>query len=146
MKHQALKWMIFLSPLPGAPNNTGSWACIGIQPPNEMYTEPYLYSTCRFDIGGLLGNWLLTIFHSKLSLDRICFAVIVYSWMKSQRNLAHATTAQLSWHVQSFEVKILLQFFWEQNEIAIKFAIWWKNCWWNKSQVDLPSSLRYKCG
>ena len=45
----------------------------------------------------------------------------------SQRNFAHATTAQLSCHVQKFVTISSLQFRHAQSEISIEFEFWWKD-------------------
>ena len=46
----------------------------------------------------------------------------------SRQNLAHDTTAQLSYHVPNIVAITILLFGWEQNEISITFELWWKNC------------------
>ena len=68
------------------------------------------------------------------------FSITIQMWWKfhltliqllmitSQQNLAHATTAQLSWHVPNIVAITLLVFGWEQNKISITFELWWKNC------------------
>ena len=55
-------------------------------------------------------------------------ALIQLLMIKSRKNLAHATTAQLSCHVPNIVAITFLVFGWEQNEISITFELWWKNC------------------
>ena len=49
----------------------------------------------------------------------------------SLQNFAHATTAQLSYHVQILIAITYIQIRWEQNEFSIEFELRWKNCSWN---------------
>ena len=70
------------------------------------------------------NNFSITIqIRWKFHLALITLLVII-----SQRNLAHATTAQLSCHVPNIVAITVLVFGWEQNEISITFELWWKNC------------------
>ena len=48
--------------------------------------------------------------------------------IRSRQFFAHATTAQLSWHVQNFVgITVLESRWWEWNEISIEFELRWKN-------------------
>ena len=49
----------------------------------------------------------------------LCFVVIQYLAIRSQHIFAHATTAQLSCHVQKSVAITLLHLMWQQNEIFI---------------------------
>ena len=55
-------------------------------------------------------------------------AVIPLLDPRSPQSFAHATTAQLSCHVQNFVAITLLESMWEWNEISIEFELRWKNC------------------
>ena len=44
-----------------------------------------------------------------------------------QQTFAHATTAQLSCHVQNFVAIAVLKLGWEQNENFIEFELWLKH-------------------
>ena len=46
--------------------------------------------------------------------------------IRSQQIFAHATTAQLSCHVQNFVAITVLESRWEWNEISIEFELRWK--------------------
>ena len=59
----------------------------------------------------------------KFHLDLIQLLMI-----RSQQNLAHATTAQLSCHVPNLVAITSSVFGWEQNEISITFQLWSINC------------------
>ena len=59
---------------------------------------------------------------------------IVVNWLLAIRllqNSAHATTAQLLWHVQNFVATTFSEFGWEPQEISIKFGLLWNNRQWN---------------
>ena len=58
---------------------------------------------------------------------KLRLAVIPLSVIRSQQIFAHATTAQLSCHVQNFAAIAVLESRWEWNEISIEFELWWKN-------------------
>ena len=47
--------------------------------------------------------------------------------IRSQQIFAHATTAQLSCHVQNIVAIIVLESGWEWNKISIEFELRWKN-------------------
>ena len=53
-------------------------------------------------------------------------AVIPLMDIKSRHIFAHATTAQLSCHVQNFVAITVLEPKWEWNEISIEFELRWK--------------------
>ena len=55
-------------------------------------------------------------------------AVIQLPMIILQQNFAHATTAQLSYHVQNFVAITSLLLGCEENEISIDFEFRWKNC------------------
>ena len=63
--------------------------------------------------------------------------VIILLAVRSLQIFAHARTALLLWHVQSFAVIYSLEFRWEQNEISMDFELWWENCQWNGSQSSM---------
>ena len=53
------------------------------------------------------------------------------------------TTAKLSWHMQIFIAITSIKLGWEQNEISIKFQLWWRSRSWNWpdwEQLQYPSS------
>ena len=54
-------------------------------------------------------------------------AIILLLAIRSQQIVAHATTAQLSCHVQNFVAITILELRWERNEISIEFELRWKN-------------------
>ena len=58
---------------------------------------------------------------------KLRLAVIPLLAIRSQQIFAHATTAQLSCHVQNFVAIIVLESRWQWNEISIEFELWWKN-------------------
>ena len=58
---------------------------------------------------------------------KIHLAVILLLAIRSQQIFAHATTAQLSCHVQNFVAITVLEFRWQLNEISIEFELRWKN-------------------
>ena len=58
---------------------------------------------------------------------KLRLAVIPLLAIRSQQIFAHATTAQLSCHVQNFVAIIILKSRWEWNEISIEFELRWKN-------------------
>ena len=47
--------------------------------------------------------------------------------IRSQQIFAHATTAQLSCHVQNFVAITVSESRWEWHEISIEFELRWKN-------------------
>ena len=47
--------------------------------------------------------------------------------IRSQQSFAHATTAQLSCHVQKYVAITVLEWRWDWNEISIEFELRWKN-------------------
>ena len=58
---------------------------------------------------------------------KLCLAVIPFVAIRSQQIFAHATTAQLSCHVQNFAAITVLESRWERIEISIEFELRWKN-------------------
>ena len=54
---------------------------------------------------------------------KLCPAVILLLAIRSQQNFAHATTAQLSCHVQKFVAITTLRLRWEWNTISIEFEL-----------------------
>ena len=58
---------------------------------------------------------------------KLRLAVIPLLAIRSQQIFAHATTAQLSCHVQNFVAITVLESRWEWNEISIEFELRWKN-------------------
>ena len=58
---------------------------------------------------------------------KLRLAVIPLLAIRSRQIFAHATTAQLSCHVQNFVAITLLDSRWEWNEISIEFEMRWKN-------------------
>ena len=52
--------------------------------------------------------------------------------MPSLQNFVHATTAQLSGHVQNFVVITSSELYWKQNEKTIKFKLQWIKIEWNR--------------
>ena len=56
----------------------------------------------------------------------ICFRVTLLHGIISLQSLAHATTAQLLWHVQNFIAITSLKLGWEGCEISIEFEFLWK--------------------
>ena len=56
------------------------------------------------------------------------FALIQILMKWSLQNLAHGTTAELSWHVPNFVAIWSPVIELELNEISIEFELWWKNC------------------
>ena len=58
---------------------------------------------------------------------KIRLAAIPLLAIRSQQIFAHATTAQLSCHVQNFVAITVLESRWEWNEISIEFELRWKN-------------------
>ena len=58
---------------------------------------------------------------------KLCIAIIPLLAIWSQQIIAHATTAQLSCHVQNFVATTVLVSRWEWNEISIEFELRWKN-------------------
>ena len=55
------------------------------------------------------------------------FALIQVLIKWSLQNLAHGTTAGLSWHVPNFVAIWSTVIELELNEFSIKFELWWKN-------------------
>ena len=58
---------------------------------------------------------------------KLRLAVIPLLAIRSQQIFTHATTAQLSCHVQNFEAITVLESRWGWNEISIEFELRWKN-------------------
>ena len=58
---------------------------------------------------------------------KLRLAVIPLLAIRSQQIVAHATTAQLSWHVQNFVAITVLELRWEWNEISMEFELRWIN-------------------
>ena len=58
---------------------------------------------------------------------KLHLATIPLLAIRSQRNFAHATTAQLSCHVQHFVAITVSESRWEWNGISIEFELRWKN-------------------
>ena len=58
---------------------------------------------------------------------KVCLAVILLLAIRSQQISAHATTAQLSCHVQNFAAITVSELRWERIEISIEFELRWKN-------------------
>ena len=52
---------------------------------------------------------------------KLCLAVISLLAIRSQQLFAHATTAELSCHVQNYVAIIVLESRWEWNEVSIEF-------------------------
>ena len=63
------------------------------------------------------------------------FALILALIKWSLQNVAHGTTAGLSWHVPNFVAIWSTVIELELNEFSIEFELWWKNRKWNGSQV-----------
>ena len=89
------------------------------------------YPTIMFDSlqltwrsGALFTNDFLPAIQIRWKLR---LAVIPLLAIRSQQIFAHATTAQLSCHVQNFVVITVLESRWEWNEISIEFELRWKN-------------------
>ena len=80
------------------------------------------------------------IFPSIQILGKIRFSMTPLWDKKSLRNFAHITTAQISYHVQSFIVITSLHLVWQQNDISIEYELRWKNCLWNGPPNTLPMS------
>ena len=58
---------------------------------------------------------------------KLRLALIPLLAIRSQQIFAHATTAQLSCHVQNFVAITVLESRWERNVISIEFELRWKN-------------------
>ena len=58
---------------------------------------------------------------------KLRLAVIPLLAIRSQQIFAHATTAQLSCHVQNFVAITLFESRWERNVISIEFELRWKS-------------------
>ena len=58
---------------------------------------------------------------------KLRLALIPLLAIRSQQIFAHATTAQLSCHVQNFVAITVLESRWERNVISIEFQLRWKN-------------------
>ena len=56
---------------------------------------------------------------------------------------AHATTAQLSWHLQNFIAITSLHLGWKQKELSVKFELWWKNRSWNEPLTSIKRTRWY---
>ena len=57
---------------------------------------------------------------------KLGLAIIPLLAIRSQQMFAHATTAQLSCHVQNLVAITVLESSWEWNEISIEFELQWK--------------------
>ena len=74
----------------------------------------------------------LTIFLPAIHIRwKFRLAVIPLLAIRSQQIFAHATTAQLSCHVQNFVAITVLESRWEWNEISNEFELRSKNREWN---------------
>ena len=85
---------------------------------NELYMNYLSKAGARFTYGFLPAiqiRWKLRL------------AITPLLAIRSQQILAHATTAQLSCHVQNFVAITVLESRWEWNEISIEFELRWKN-------------------
>ena len=78
----------------------------------------------RFKIGARFNNDFLPAIQIRWKLH---LAVIPLLAIRLQQIFAHATTAQLSCHVQNFVAITVLESRWEWNDISIKFELRWKN-------------------
>ena len=83
--------------------------------------------------------WTRGPFHERFSIViqiqwKIGLSVTPSLGTISLQNFAHATTVQLSCHVQNFIVFTLTQIWWEQNEISIKLQLLLIICLWNGPQ------------
>ena len=74
----------------------------------------------------------------KFQLAVIQLLVII---SQQKQNFAHATTGQLSGHVQNFLAITSFEFGWEQNEISLTFELWWKKYQWNGPLGYKPSAF-----
>ena len=75
---------------------------------------------------------------------KLRLAVIPLLAIKSQQIFVHATTAQLSCHVQNFVAITVVESKCEWNEISIEFELRWKNRLWNGA-LELPAKSE-PCG
>ena len=74
------------------------------------------------------GGQFTNNFFIKIQIQqKLGFIVIPFLVMISLQNFAHATTAQLSWHVYKFVAIALLEFGWAQNEIFKEFKLCWED-------------------
>ena len=73
-----------------------------------------------------LGPVSLTVFCSQFNFDGNFTLLLFSHWSSDRNNFAHATTAQLSCHVQNLVAIIVSESKWEQNEISIEFDLRWK--------------------
>ena len=55
-----------------------------------------------------------------------CNSVPLFLAIRSQQNVAHSTTAQLSCHVRNFVAISVSKSRWAWNKISIEFEFWWK--------------------
>ena len=69
---------------------------------------------------------------------------VTSAWCSISLNFAHATTAQLSCHVQNFIAITLLYRRWQQNEISIEFELRWENRSWNGTQLKKGQRVRHR--
>ena len=74
---------------------------------------------------------------------KISLAIIPLLAIRSQQISAHATTAQLSCHVQNFVAITVSEPRWEWNEISIEFELRWKNRYWNGPQNIIGHRVDY---
>ena len=71
---------------------------------------------------------------------KLRLAVIPLLAIRSRQTFAHATTAQLSCHVQNFVAITVLESMWEWNTISIEFELRWKKRYWNGALVKVESA------
>ena len=57
---------------------------------------------------------------------KISLAVMALLALRSLQYFAHATTTQLSWHLQNFVAIAMSELMWEQNEILVAFKLRWR--------------------
>ena len=87
----------------------------------------FVYSECKFIVhepGARFTNDFLPAIQIRWKLR---LAVIPLLAIRSTQIFAHATTAQLSCHVQNFVAITVLESRWDWNEISIEFELRWKN-------------------
>ena len=91
-------------------------------------------------------NWLSSCTRAYFMYD---FSIVIQIGWKigfstlysviSLPNFAHATTAQLSCHVQNFIAITPSKPGWEQNKMYIEFKLLWKNHPWNGPQDEVET-------
>ena len=67
---------------------------------------------------------------------KLCLTVIPLLAIRSRQNFAHATTAQLSCHVQNPVAITPLDSRWERNTISIETEPQWKSRLWNGALIS----------